>query len=83
MESVKEAARKGGGTMEKIRVFLAGGPNDLADSARLHHVENLDDTVKLSDSAGYEHFVHTGDYHRLENEDVPLFRWIRRTRVAE
>jgi len=69
--------------MGTIRVLLAGGPVGLAESARLQYVENLDDTVKLGDSTGYEHFVHSGDYHRLENEDLPVFRWIRRTKVAE
>ncbi|MEV0728222.1 DUF5988 family protein [Polymorphospora sp. NPDC050346] len=62
-------------------VILEGGPELLPADVRRQRVDSLTDTVKICHHGGYEHFG------RVDGEspvDGPvLFRWIRRTRIAE
>jgi hypothetical protein len=44
---------------------------------------DLDRTLKISYLAGYEHFVHDGEYETVDGNEVAVFRWTQRTKIAE
>ena len=67
----------------QIRVLLAGGPNDLPDLDRVREVDDLGETIKLSYGSGYEHFAYSGRRRVADGEDVAVFHWVNRTRIAE
>jgi len=69
--------------MAYTRVMLAGGPIDLRDSDRVHDLSSLDDEVKITRRAGYEHFSHCGDFSTIDGDLVPVFHWSGRTKFAE
>jgi hypothetical protein len=66
-----------------ITVLLAGGPNDLPDFDRVRQVDDLQAKIKLCYGGGYEHFAYSGQRRLVDGEDVPVFQWVSRTRIAE
>lgn len=69
--------------MKSQKATLIGGPAGLPETERVREVANLDDKVKISYGAGYEHFSHTGEFRRQDGETVAVFAWSGRTRIAE
>jgi hypothetical protein len=69
--------------MTEITVVLVGGPAHLPNAERLRRVPPEVDTIKLGFGAGYEHFHYRGDMTRIGDEEMPTFRWIGRTAIAE
>ncbi|WP_433281474.1 DUF5988 family protein [Micromonospora sp. CA-244673] len=64
-----------------IDVVLEGGPRHLPPEWRSQRLAPTDQKVKLAHNGGYEHFEHDGVVP-ADGEPV-VFRWTRRTRVAE
>ncbi|MCE0536184.1 DUF5988 family protein [Kineosporia rhizophila] len=46
-------------------------------------VQNLAETVKIAFAAGYEHFRHHGEVRHVDGQEMPVFAWCGRTRIAE
>jgi len=69
--------------MENLRVLLVGGPESIPGSLRIQEVIDLADKVKLAFGAGYEHFLHSGEVSVVDGEQLPVFRWCGKTRIAE
>ncbi|WP_103347756.1 DUF5988 family protein [Amycolatopsis sp. CA-128772] len=70
--------------MAKIRVTLSGGPAELAERHREWTVGSIGEVAKVSYGAGYEHFSHDGEFTTTSGGDqLPVFAWCGRTRVAE
>jgi hypothetical protein len=66
-----------------VRIMLSGGPSELAPADRTVTAAELGRTLKISYRAGYEHFVHDGEYRELDGYEVAVFRWTDRTKIAE
>ncbi|MGC4806084.1 DUF5988 family protein [Micromonospora sp. DT233] len=62
------------------RIYLEGGPRDLAYESRSQHVSELPTKIKLQHGNGYEHFERTDD---RTNEMAVVYRWTTSTRIAE
>lgn len=70
--------------MTNIKVTLSGGPAELGEQHREWTVGGLGEVAKVSFGAGYEHFSHAGEFTTSSGGDqVPVFAWCGRTRVAE
>ncbi|MGW5722442.1 DUF5988 family protein [Amycolatopsis sp. NPDC003865] len=70
--------------MTNIKVTLSGGPAELVERHREWTVGGLGEVAKVGFGAGYEHFAHAGEFTTTSGGDqVPVFAWCGRTRVAE
>jgi hypothetical protein len=69
--------------MGAITIVLAGGPNDLPVTRRVHEIENIEDTVKICFGAGYEHFSYQGEFSNVDGDRLPVFQWCGNTKIAE
>lgn len=70
-------------SVTSVKVMLSGGPSDLATADRSVPVSELGRTLKIHYRAGYEHFVHDGEYQTIDGSEVAVFRWTQRTKIAE
>jgi len=68
--------------MKTVKAVLVGGPADIPEEERNRTV-TLTDRVKVPFGAGYEHFIHEGKFDRDGGEEVAVFHWSGRTKVAE
>ncbi|MEU4246181.1 DUF5988 family protein [Amycolatopsis sp. NPDC026612] len=66
-----------------MKIALSGGPVELAETTRSVQATALDSTLKIRYGAGYEHFVHGGEFRSVDGCDVAVFRWTHRTKIAE
>ncbi len=66
-----------------VKVMLSGGPIELATADRSVPVAELGQPLKICYRAGYEHFVHDGEYQTIDGCEVAVFRWTDRTKIAE
>ncbi|GAA1012181.1 hypothetical protein Aple_008470 [Acrocarpospora pleiomorpha] len=67
--------------MTSTRIVLDGGPE-----FKYGHVRPTDDgseKVKILLGSGYEHFVHNGEFLEIDGENLPVFQWSARTKIAE
>ena len=64
-------------------VALVGGPGAIPSTLRIQTVRSDDTVVKLPWSAGYEHFVATGEIREVNGLRMAVFNWSRSTRIAE
>ncbi|MEV0373374.1 DUF5988 family protein [Streptomyces sp. NPDC050636] len=66
-------------------VYLSGGsPTAIAEEARLRYIPDLDvPTVKVLCGNRYEHFEASSKTTRIDDRELRVFLWIRRTYVAE
>lgn len=69
--------------MAQITAVLVGGPAHLPEELRLQRTEDHVDVIKLPFGPGYEHFHRQGERRRVGGVDLPVFRWVARTTVAE
>lgn len=69
--------------MENFKALLFGGPSSLPDDDRTQFVTSLTEKIKHRLGAGYEHFVHNGEFTTVDGEEVAVFQWAARTAVAE
>jgi hypothetical protein len=69
--------------MSQVKVLLTGGPNYFPEDARVHHVTDLSDVVKLPFGIGYQHFVYSGTSTVLGAETLAEYHWTGQTKVAE
>ncbi|UUU36192.1 DUF5988 family protein [Streptomyces sp. CA-210063] len=69
--------------MKNFKVLLSGGPSSLTDEERTRFTTSLTEKIKHRFGAGYEHFVHEGEFTTLNGEEVAVFRWTMRTAIAE
>ncbi|MET8565698.1 DUF5988 family protein [Streptomyces flaveolus] len=67
-----------------VRVLLSGGPDWVAVPT-VWEVASLRDEPKVKILCGnaYEHFEFSGSYSLHGGERLPVYRWCRRTYVAE
>lgn len=63
---------------DPIVAVLSGGPRDLPLTRRMRFTMPADSRVKLEHLGGYEQFER--DH---EARGLAVFRWVRRTRIAE
>lgn len=66
-----------------VKIMLNGGPMDLSAADRSVSTAELASTLKISYRAGYEHFVHDGEFRTVDGIEVAVFRWTYRTKIAE
>ena len=66
-----------------VKITLSGGPVELAAADRSVPAAALERTLKICYRAGYEHFVHDGEYRTIDGCQVAVFRWTNRTKIAE
>lgn len=66
-----------------VKIVLSGGPGELAPADPTVPAADLGRTLKISYRAGYEHFVHDGEYRTVNGHEVAVFRWTGRTKIAE
>lgn len=66
-----------------VKIALNGGPMDLSAAERSVPAAELGYTLKISYRAGYEHFVHDGEFRTVDGAQVAVFRWTYRTKIAE
>lgn len=67
-------------SVTQVKIALSGGPAELAAAERSVLASALDRTLKIRHGAGYEHFVHGGEF---QSGDIAVFRWSHRTKIAE
>lgn len=67
----------------RVKVVLSGGPTELVKTDWSVSLAELDQTLKLRYLAGYEHFVHSGEYRTVDGRDAAVFHWTGRTKIAE
>lgn len=67
----------------QVRILLSGGPVELATEDRIVSEAELKRTLKICYRAGYEHFVHDGEYKTVGGCKGAVFRWAGRTKIAE
>nr|AXL05415.1 hypothetical protein [uncultured bacterium] len=70
-------------SVTQVRIMLSGGPTELAAADRDVPVAELGKPLKICYRAGYEHFVHDGEYRTIDGREVAVFRWTYRTKIAE
>ncbi|GAA2657372.1 DUF5988 family protein [Paractinoplanes durhamensis] len=64
-----------------VEAVLEGGPANLPNELRTHHVLHTDEKIKVPYLDGYEHFECASV---TDTGGTPVvFRWTGRTRVAE
>lgn len=69
--------------MVNYKVLLSDGPSSLPEEERVQFATSLTEKIKHRFGAGYEHFVHQGEFITLDGEQVAVFRWTTRTAIAE
>ncbi|MER6157098.1 DUF5988 family protein [Streptomyces sp. NPDC001868] len=69
--------------MVNYKVLLSDGPSSLPEEERVQFATSLTEKIKHRFGAGYEHFVHQGEFTTLDGEEVAVFRWTTRTAIAE
>ncbi|MGW4057244.1 DUF5988 family protein [Amycolatopsis sp. NPDC004747] len=67
-------------SVTQVKIALDGGPAELALANRSVDAAALENTLKIRHGAGYEHFVHGGEF---QPGDIAVFRWSHRTKIAE
>ena len=70
-------------SVTQVKIRLSGGPAVLSAADLSVPADDLDRTLKISHLAGYEHFVHDGEYETVDGNEVAVFRWSQRTKIAE
>jgi hypothetical protein len=70
-------------SVTQVKVVLSGGPAELAMAERSVPLAELGRTLKVRHQAGYEHFVHAGEYQSIDGYYAAVFRWTDRTKIAE
>jgi hypothetical protein len=70
-------------SVTQVKIALSGGPAELAATERSVLASALDRTLKIRHGAGYEHFVHGGEFETVEGGEIAVFRWSHRTKIAE
>jgi hypothetical protein len=75
-------SRKGGVMSEPKLVYLSGGP--FIDTLLWPAPDEEDaEQVKVPWGNGYEHYALTEDSIEMNGRPVPVYRWTRRTFIAE
>ncbi|MET8981205.1 DUF5988 family protein [Streptomyces sp. NPDC004539] len=69
--------------MSQLKVVLSGGPLDFPEKEREQIVSVIAEKIKHRWGAGYEHFVHDGEFATVDGEKVAVYHWERRTAIAE
>ena len=64
-------------------VFLDGGPSQLLGTSYLADAGGLETKLKIAYGNGYEHYAHNGTFRLFDGEELPVFQWCDRTRIAE
>lgn len=69
--------------MSQLKVLLSGGPEDFPVEDRRQSVAGGTEKIKHRWGAGYEHFVHDGEFTTVDGERIAVYQWERRTAIAE
>ncbi|MER7187707.1 DUF5988 family protein [Streptomyces hyaluromycini] len=69
--------------MPNFKALLVGGPSALPAEERVQLTPTLAEKIKHRFEAGYEHFVHHGEFRTVDGEELAVFHWTRRTAIAE
>ena len=70
-------------SVTQVKIALSGGPAELAMTHRSVDASVLEHTLKIRHGAGYEHFVHGGEFDSVDGCEIAVFRWSHRTKIAE
>ena len=62
---------------------LQGGPEGIPDASRLQVVSPVDDKIKIVHYGGHEHFARTDLLDESGSSPQIVFRWAKRTEMAE
>jgi len=65
------------------KIVLSGGPERLSGQGPVRTMVAPEEKVKILSGAGYEHFVHNGEFITVDGENLPVFQWSERTKIAE
>ncbi|EXG82152.1 DUF5988 family protein [Cryptosporangium arvum] len=64
-------------------VLLDGGPHEFLGTSYRVDAGGLESRIKIAHGNGYEHYTHNGTFRVLDGEQLPVFVWCDRTRIAE
>jgi hypothetical protein len=64
-------------------IRLEGGPRDFPEELRLRRGPSDQGKIKIEHRGGYEHFERTDERVELGDGQGIVFRWTKRTRIAE
>ena len=70
-------------SVTSVKIALSGGPSELAAAEHSVPEAELGRPLKIPHGAGYEHFIHDGQRETVDGCEVAVFRWARRTKIAE
>lgn len=74
---------KGGVIVTSAKIVLSGGPERFSGRGHVRSSVEPEEKVKILFGAGYEHFVHNGEFLTVDGESLPIFQWSGRTKIAE
>lgn len=66
-----------------LQAILEGGPASIPTALRRQEVSPLEEKIKLPYLGGYEHFERVDDPSQDASGPQIIFRWARRTKIAE
>lgn len=69
--------------MASAKIVLSGGPERFSHRGHVRSSVGPEEKVKILSGAGYEHFVHNGEFLTVDGESLPVFQWSERTKIAE
>ena len=64
-------------------VLLDGGPGEYFGTRYVLDADGLETRIKIQYGNGYEHYAHNGTFRVLDGQEIPVFQWCDRTRMAE
>ena len=69
--------------MTSTRIVLDVGQERIFANGGVQPQGERSEKVKILHGSGYEHFVHNGEFLVIDGENLPVFQWAERTRIAE
>ncbi len=69
--------------MTSKRIVLDRGTQRSAESGQARTRNHGAEKVKVFVGSGYEHYEHSGEFLLIDGENLPVFRWCGRTKIAE
>lgn len=66
-----------------VVAVLEGGPASLSTALRMQTASAFAQKIKVPHHGGYEHFERTSELEENASSAHVIFRWTRRTEVAE
>ncbi len=70
-------------SVQTARAFLSGGPPDIPRQQRVVDAVESGDKIVVPNGNGYEHFSRTEEFREVDGDQLAVFQWLYRTKIAE